>query len=102
LRAVSKVRRETKGDAMKSLVVKRSIVLNGHKTSISLEEEFWAALKIIAAEQQLTLSEVVASVDERRLSGNLSSAVRLFVLSCYRAAAHRVGPFALAGISDGR
>jgi len=78
---------------MKSLVVKRSIVINSHKTSISLEDEFWAALKVIAAEQQLTLSELVGSIDERRLNGNLSSAVRLFVLNCYQSPSYRVAPF---------
>ena len=69
---------------MKSSVVKRSIVIKGHKTSVSLEDEFWKCLKQIAAARDLTLSEVVALVDSDRQSGNLSSAVRLFVLEHYR------------------
>ena len=71
---------------MKSQVVKRSIVIAGHKTSVSLEDEFWAALKAIAAERQETLSDIVASIDTGRKHGNLSSAIRLFVLSFYRSA----------------
>jgi predicted DNA-binding ribbon-helix-helix protein len=68
----------------KSLVVKRSIVVGGHKTSVSLEDEFWAALKKIAVRQRVTLSDLVGSIDSQREHGNLSSAVRLFVLSHYR------------------
>lgn len=73
---------------MKSPVVKRSIVIAGHKTSVSLEDQFWDALKEIAAEKRSTLSEVVASIDSGRNQGNLSSAIRLFVLAHYRAPAH--------------
>jgi len=69
---------------MKSTIIKRSIVINGHKTSISIEDQFWAALKSIAAERKLTLSQLVSMVDDNRESGNLSSAVRVFVLSQYR------------------
>ncbi|MBV9347947.1 MAG: ribbon-helix-helix domain-containing protein [Pseudolabrys sp.] len=69
---------------MKSSVVKRSIVINGHKTSVSLEDEFWKGLKEIAGTRDLTLSEMVALVDSERQNGNLSSAVRLFVLEHYR------------------
>jgi len=72
---------------MKSPVVKRSIVINGHKTSVSLEHEFWKGLKEIAGGRGLTLSELVALVDTERRQGNLSSAVRLFVLAHYRALA---------------
>ena len=72
---------------MKSPVVKRSIVINGHKTSISIEDQFWAAAKEIAAERHLSLSELVSMVDhERQHLGNLSSALRVFVLSRYRSA----------------
>ncbi len=70
---------------MKSPVVKRSIVIAGHKTSVSLEEEFWKALKEIATERGMTLSEMVASIDDGRRQGNLSSAIRLFVLDYFRA-----------------
>jgi len=69
---------------MKSPVVKRSIVIAGHKTSVSLEDAFWKGLKEIAAERQMALSELVASIDSERRHGNLSSAIRLFVLDYYR------------------
>ena len=70
---------------MKSPVVKRSIVITGHKTSVSLEDAFWSGLKDIAASRNMTLSELVASIDTDRRQGNLSSAIRLFVLDHYRA-----------------
>jgi predicted DNA-binding ribbon-helix-helix protein len=69
---------------MKSPVIKRSIVIAGHKTSVSLEEAFWKGLKEIANGRKLTLSDVVASIDTDRHNGNLSSAIRLFVLDYYR------------------
>jgi predicted DNA-binding ribbon-helix-helix protein len=70
---------------MKSPVVKRSIVIAGHKTSVSLEDAFWKGLKDIAIVRQVTLSDLVASIDTDRRHGNLSSAIRLFVLDHYRA-----------------
>ena len=69
---------------MKSQVAKRSIVVSGHKTSVSLEDAFWKALKEIAGQRELTLSDLVASIDSQRHHGNLSSAIRLFVLEFYR------------------
>jgi predicted DNA-binding ribbon-helix-helix protein len=69
---------------MKSLVVKRSIVIGGHKTSVSLEEPFWLGLKEIAHNQQMTLSTMVGDIDTKRQQGNLSSAIRLFVLDSVR------------------
>jgi predicted DNA-binding ribbon-helix-helix protein len=69
---------------MKSLVIKRSIVIAGHKTSVSLEDAFWQSLKEIARERDMTLSELAASIDSERRHGNLSSAIRLFVLDYYR------------------
>lgn len=69
---------------MKSPVVKRSIVIAGHKTSVSLEDAFWNGLKEIAAKRDLTLSDMVATIDKERRHGNLSSAIRLFVLDYYR------------------
>ncbi|MGA7428831.1 MAG: ribbon-helix-helix domain-containing protein [Xanthobacteraceae bacterium] len=69
---------------MKSPVVKRSIVIAGHKTSISLEDAFWKALKDIAIARHATLSDLVASIDTERQHGNLSSAIRLFVLDHYQ------------------
>jgi predicted DNA-binding ribbon-helix-helix protein len=69
---------------MKSPVVKRSIVIAGHKTSVSLEDAFWKGLKEIAAARAVTLSDLVATIDGGRRQGNLSSAIRLFVLDYYR------------------
>jgi predicted DNA-binding ribbon-helix-helix protein len=70
---------------MKSPIVKRSIVIAGHKTSVSLEDAFWKGLKDIALGRDLTLSEMVGTIDAGRAQGNLSSALRLFVLGHYRA-----------------
>src|SRR3954463_3993548 len=69
---------------MKSPVVKRSIVIAGHKTSVSLEDAFWRGLKETPASRGMTLSDLVASIDSDRRHGNLSSAIRLFVLDHYR------------------
>ena len=69
---------------MKSPVIKRSIVIAGHKTSVSLEDAFWQGLKEIADERSMTLSDLVSSIDTDRRHGNLSSAIRLFVLDHYR------------------
>jgi predicted DNA-binding ribbon-helix-helix protein len=70
---------------MKSAVVKkRSISVAGHKTSISLEDEFWKSLQEIAGERDETISQLIASIDTDREFANLSSALRLFVLRYYR------------------
>ena len=69
---------------MKSSVVKRSIVLGGHKTSVSLEDAFWTDLKDIAHFQRVTLSELVAGIDGARTQSNLSSAIRVFVLEHFQ------------------
>jgi predicted DNA-binding ribbon-helix-helix protein len=69
---------------MKSTIVKRSIVVAGHKTSVSLEDAFWLGLKEIADERQLKLSDLVGEIDAYRQDANLSSAIRLFVLGRYR------------------
>ena len=69
---------------MKSLISKRSIVIAGHKTSVSLEDEFCNSLKEIAEERGTTLAELVAAIDRKRQHSNLSSAIRLFVLGFYR------------------
>jgi predicted DNA-binding ribbon-helix-helix protein len=74
-----------------SPVVKRSIVIAGHKTSVSLEDAFWKALKEIAASRRMTLSDLVASIDTDQRKGNLSSAIRLFVLDHYRSHAGERG-----------
>jgi predicted DNA-binding ribbon-helix-helix protein len=60
-------------------------VIAGHKTSVSLEDAFWKGLKDIAIARHITLSDLVASIDSERRHGNLSSAIRLFVLDHYQA-----------------
>ncbi len=67
---------------------KRSVVIAGHKTSVSLEDAFWAALKDIAAERGASVNDLVADIDSRR-SGNLSSAIRVTVVDWLRARAGR-------------
>jgi predicted DNA-binding ribbon-helix-helix protein len=77
---------------MKSSIVKRSVVIGRHKTSISLEEPFWTALKQIAHAQHVTLSALVAQIDDTREQSNLSSAIRVFVLRHSRLAQRPSGP----------
>ena len=72
---------------MKSPVVKRSIVVAGHKTSVSLEAAFWNGMKEISGLRNVTLSELVGEIDGSRQQGNLSSAIRLFVLGYFRSRA---------------
>jgi predicted DNA-binding ribbon-helix-helix protein len=69
---------------MRSSVVKRSIVIASHKTSVSLEDAFWSSLKEIASDRDETLSNLVAKIDADRQHRNLSSAIRLFVLNHVR------------------
>jgi predicted DNA-binding ribbon-helix-helix protein len=69
---------------MKSPVIKRSIVVSGHKTSVSLEDEFWKELREIARSRAETLYDFVGAIDVERQHSNLSSALRLFVLDFYR------------------
>jgi predicted DNA-binding ribbon-helix-helix protein len=74
--------------AMTSPVIKRSIVIAGHKTSVSIEDAFWTALKEIAQARQQSVAELIGAIDGTRQTGNhtsnLSSAIRLFVLDYYR------------------
>jgi predicted DNA-binding ribbon-helix-helix protein len=67
----------------KSLVFKRSIIIDGHRTSVSLEADFWNALKDIAQKRGETLSHLIATIDRNREFANLSSALRVFVLRHY-------------------
>jgi predicted DNA-binding ribbon-helix-helix protein len=69
---------------MKSSIIKRSVVFNGHKTSVSLEDAFWNSLKEISHTRGVTMSKLVAEIDKARQHNNLSSAVRLFVLDQFR------------------
>lgn len=63
---------------------KRSIRIGGHPTSITLEEPFWEALKELSDRQNKTVSQLVAEVDESRGNANLSSALRVYILNCFR------------------
>ena len=66
-------------------MAKRSITIAGHRTSISMETEFWQALGEIAAARGMSLAAVIAEIDRNRPDGtNLSSAVRLSILDWYR------------------
>ena len=69
---------------MRSAVVKRSVVIAGHKTSVSLEDAFWKGVKEIANSRNRTMSDLIASIDAQRKHANLSSAIRLFVLDFYQ------------------
>jgi predicted DNA-binding ribbon-helix-helix protein len=69
---------------MKSLVLKRSVIVAGHKTSVSLEDAFWKSLREIAIRRDMTLSALLAAIDAERQHANLSSAIRLFVFNFYR------------------
>ena len=64
---------------MDSKIAKRSIVIAGHKTSVSIEDPFWCVLKEIARDQRMSLSNVVLNIKTGR-QGNLSSSIRLYVL----------------------
>jgi predicted DNA-binding ribbon-helix-helix protein len=64
---------------------KRSIILAGRKTSVSLEDEFWEGLKEIAAARDIRLADLASKIDSERRHANLSSAIRLFVLDFYQA-----------------
>ena len=72
---------------MSNRPAKHSLTLHGHRTSISLEPEFWDAFRTIAAECEVTLNQLAARIDDAR-TGNegLASAIRVFVLNHYRAA----------------
>jgi predicted DNA-binding ribbon-helix-helix protein len=72
------------GPPMKSRVMKRSTLVNGRKTSVTLEDEFWTALKEIAATQNVGISQLISTIDSQRQHNNLSSAIRVHVLSYYR------------------
>jgi predicted DNA-binding ribbon-helix-helix protein len=69
---------------MTSTVIKRSVRIGGRHTSLSLEDAFWARLKEIAASRRTTLRDLITSIDSGREGGNLSSAIRLFVLKSYQ------------------
>lgn len=70
---------------MKSPVIKRSIIRDGHKSSVSLEDQFWDGLQEIAGRENMTVSTLIGKIDQRRNSHNLSSAIRVYVLDDFRA-----------------
>lgn len=82
---------------MKSAIVKRSIILNGHKTSISLENEFWLCLREIVDQKKTKLSVLLQQIDNERSHANLSSAVRVFILNHMRSQAAAQAPPVLPG-----
>jgi predicted DNA-binding ribbon-helix-helix protein len=69
---------------MKTAVIKRSIFINGRKTSVSLENEFWAGLHEIAKSRKTTAAELVGEIDRQRTTVNLSSAIRIYVYNYFR------------------
>ena len=69
---------------MKSTITKRSVVIAGHKTSVSLEEPFWSAVREITQARAMTVSALLHEIDSGRTNANLSSAVRVFVLDYVR------------------
>jgi predicted DNA-binding ribbon-helix-helix protein len=69
---------------VKTLIIKRSVVLDGHKTSVSLENELWDGLCEIARRESLTTSALVKRIAHGRKSDNLSSAIRVFVFNHFR------------------
>jgi predicted DNA-binding ribbon-helix-helix protein len=72
------------GLGMRSPVAKRSIYIDGHKTSVTLEDAFWQGLKEIAQARRMTMSDLIGEIDAQRQHSNLSSGLRLFVLDFYR------------------
>ena len=70
---------------MKSLIAKRSIMVKKRKTSVTLEDDFWQALREIARLRRISLSRLISSIDaDREFAANLSSAIRLFVLRFFK------------------
>ena len=65
-------------------MLKRSLTIAGHRTSLALEPEFWDALDAIAAERQISLVNLVREIDDQHVDGNLTSAIRVEVLRWYR------------------
>jgi predicted DNA-binding ribbon-helix-helix protein len=83
------LRYAARGNIVKASIIKRSIVLNGHKTSVSLENEFWDGLHEIARHEKMTISVLVKGIADSRTSDNLSSAIRMFVFNHFRTHANQ-------------
>ncbi|MCW6508510.1 ribbon-helix-helix domain-containing protein [Lichenifustis flavocetrariae] len=67
-----------------SAISKRSMLIAGHPTSISLEEVFWEGLKLVARDRGLSVAALVTEIDESREAANLSSAIRVFLFNRYK------------------
>ncbi len=76
---------------MISVISKRTITIDGHKTSVTLEDEFWYGLREIARRKNATLRFLITQIDDARERNNLSSAIRVFVLNHFRARAFTLG-----------
>jgi len=74
----------------KSAVTKRSVVIGGHKTSVSLEEPFWSEVRAIAQAERITVSNLLRRIDRERSNANLSSAIRVYVLEHVREKVRRM------------
>ena len=68
----------------KTFVIKHSILINGHKTSLSLEDEFWRGLHEVAHDKNTTVPRLVEEIDRTTNNCNLSSAIRVFVFNYFR------------------
>ena len=86
---------------MKSENIKRSVTVHGRKSSVNLEDTFWSDLKEIARIQGCSVSNLIAEIDKGRQVGNLSSAIRIFVLEYFRAKANGQAKSGRAASSEG-
>lgn len=86
---------------MKSAIAKRSVVLDHHKTSISLEDDFWNGVRAIADRKKMKLTELLEQIDRERNQANLSSAIRVFVLNEVRGQAGLPTPDARPSAAPG-
>jgi predicted DNA-binding ribbon-helix-helix protein len=68
----------------RSLISKRTVTVDGHKTSVGMEEPFWTAFKEIAAIKKMPIRALLSEIANSERPANLSSAIRLYVLKCYR------------------
>lgn len=72
------------GPRMKSRVMKRSTLVDGRKTSVTLEDEFWTALKEIATTQNVSIPQLISMIDSQGQNNNLSSAIRVYVFNYFK------------------
>ena len=77
-------RKNPAGPPLKSRIMKRATLVDGRNTSVTLEDEFWIALKEIAATQNIGTPKLISMIDSQRQNNNLSSAIRMYVLRYYR------------------